>query len=393
MTERCSLTSVKLIRNLKELQSYSKDWNNFLERSQNNNIFLTWEWLSNWIKVYLRQNNLLTLIVFEDEELVAIVPLWVEKVRFWGVLQLKVLKFLGSGEVCADHLDLIMGVKNVSDRARAIWDYLYGPLRSEWDIFEYYNVPNNSPVLDAFYKLGDEDDRCIKREIVDFSICPYISLPDSWDTYEASLSRNQRKGLRKSTKLLIEMGELELKFCRNVESLQNEMQRLIKLNRRSWRQRGRSGSFATDEFKHFHEILSRELLAKKMLFLCSLWLDGHHIGSSYAFEYNRTVYGYIIAVEKSPIKRASVGRVLLGLCIKETIERGCREYDQLRGDEEYKYEWSSLARRNLSLRFYNRNVNTFAFILYRFTYDYLKQIVKTLLGARVIFLKKLFRKR
>ena len=393
MVDQRRLYSIKTIRSLEKLQHYSEDWNNFLERSQNNNIFLTWEWLSTWIKVYLKQNNLLTLIVFEDEELVAIAPLWVEKVRFLGLLRLKVLKFLGSGEVCADHLDLIMGVKNVPGRARAIWDYLYGPLRSEWDIFEYYNVPNNSPVLDAFYRLGDEDDRCIKREIIDYSICPYISLPNSWDEYLKDFSQKGRYSINFSKRRLEQQGKMVLKFCKDVYDLPGEMQRLIALKRKSVIAGVRQENYATPEFERFHYHVARKFLEMGLLFLCSIRISGRHVGSFYGFIYNNTLYNYILSVERGIYKRVSIGRALLAYCIEEAIKNKYREFDFLRGDEEYKYHWTDLDRRNLSLRFHNRNANTFAFLLYHFIYDYLKQIVKALLGKRVVFLKRLLKKR
>ncbi|HBT49062.1 MAG TPA: cellulose biosynthesis protein, partial [Caldanaerobacter subterraneus] len=42
-----------------------------------------------------------------------------------------------------------------------------------------------------------------------------------------------------------------------------------------------------------------------------------------------------------------VGNIAVGLAIKHSIEEGDRVFDFLRGDEEYKRNWTSLKKRNM----------------------------------------------
>jgi hypothetical protein len=336
----------------------------------------------NWTRTYLRDDRLWCVTVYDHEKLAAIAPLWVDEIRCGGLFKLRILKFLGSTEVCSDHLDLIIQKKKAPLLVTAIRDHLFGSPAGDWDVFEYHNVSCNSLILSSFSKLAAADFRCIKRVIDGYSVCPYVVLPQNWDEYVASLSINQRRALKVSTKRLSDEGNLELRFCENKAALPEEMARLIELNRRTWASRGQTGSFATREFELFHERVAECFLAQGKLFLCSLWLNKQHLGSFYGFMHDRTVYYYITGVEKNLVQRANIGRVLLAGCIRETIKRGCREFDMLRGDEQYKYDWTNLDRRNLLLTFYNRRVRTFLYILYRFARQYTKQVARALFGKK-----------
>ena len=52
-------------------------WNVILERNtlENNNVFLTWEWVSTWWKYFGKGRKLLILVVKDNEEILAIAPL------------------------------------------------------------------------------------------------------------------------------------------------------------------------------------------------------------------------------------------------------------------------------------------------------------------------------
>ena len=119
-----------------------------------------------------------------------------------------------------------------------------------------------------------------------------------------------------------------------------------------------------------------------MLFLCSLWLNDQHLGSFYGFAYNKTVYFYVIGVDRHRFLGVNIGRVLLGMCVQESIRRGHREFDLLRGNEEYKYQWTDRDRRNLSLSFHNCTSRALALILCRFVHQFTRQVAKALLWRR-----------
>jgi CelD/BcsL family acetyltransferase involved in cellulose biosynthesis len=384
------LDSIRVISDRSALGDLAGVWNTVLERCPRRNVFLTWEWISNWVDVYLEDDDLLTIVAYQGGEPQAIAPLCVQKRRLRGGIELKVLRFLGSGEVTADHLDMMVTGDSPGEWSRRIWDQLFGPLRRRWDVFEYYDAPANSPVLDAFRTLVGRDKRCLKSEIVDYSVCPYVDLPETWEAFLARWGTAPRRyKLTYSMKKLAEQGKLETRLCETSEELRGQMESFIALHQKSWNERGEPGAFSDARFAEFHRRVARDFLKKGFLFLYSFHLDGAHVGSLYGFEYDKTLYFYLMGFERNPVKNVSTGTAIVGYSIEEAIRRGCREFDFLRGAEEYKYRWTSTDRRNPSVRFYNRSGGGYAVLVRNSSYRFAKRVLKPLLGKHVDRLKKL----
>ncbi len=62
------------------------------------------------------------------------------------------------------------------------------------------------------------------------------------------------------------------------------------------------------------------------------------------------------------------------------IATGSREFDFLRGSEEYKYRWTSTERRNPRIRFYNRTGKALVFLVLGRTYRRTRGVLKNVLG-------------
>ncbi|UCG85499.1 MAG: GNAT family N-acetyltransferase [Gemmatimonadota bacterium] len=346
--------STRVFRKLADLQEIAGFWNDLLERSLNDNLFLTWEWISTWVSNYLSGDDLFVIVVYDDGFPVAIAPLWLERRRTAGMFPVRVLRFLGSSGVCSDYLDVIVQKKGYAKWLDRIWNQLFGDLRSQWDLLEYADTPADSKALAQFHRLADQDDRCLNRQIVNTELCPYMPLPGQVDQLSGSLSRTRRYTINHSRKRLAEQGELQTRTCERLDQIPDALARLKDLNTRSWQERGQPGSFATSEFTKFHSSMAEISLQRDWLLLCSLWSTDRYLGGFYGFAYHGVLYFYIMSEEKSNEKRVNTGDVLLAHCMEEGIRRGCCTFDFLRGDEPYKYRWTESDRRLLSLHIYNR---------------------------------------
>jgi CelD/BcsL family acetyltransferase involved in cellulose biosynthesis len=381
------LIHIKSLRSIEALNSIRDDWDGLLNRSLNETLFLSWDWISHWMSVYLENQNLLCLAVYNDDKLVGLAPFWVQQKRLMGFGSLKVLRLVGTEEICSDHLNIIVARKNSDAICSAVWDHLYGTLRSDWDIFEYNNVPSDSSVLHSLYRLAENDDRCLAAVITEYTICPYIILPETWDQFAKSISADQKRDIKYSEDLLAKAGVLKLNVCDSIAEFPQFMKTHIDLHRKSWKDRGHSGSFNTERFRKFHNEFAQDILSKGKLLLCTLELNDVPIGSFYGFEYNKVMHYYLIGVDRSAVPKTSIGRVLVGRCIKIAIERGCREFDFLRGFEDYKYDWTDSDRREWCITFYNRSVRTLVYILDQFACRYFKQVGKLVLGNKTVHVR------
>jgi hypothetical protein len=61
---------VELVRDLPGFQKLQPEWNELLDRSPNNSITLTWEWLSTWWQVYGAGRELRIVAVYDDARLI-----------------------------------------------------------------------------------------------------------------------------------------------------------------------------------------------------------------------------------------------------------------------------------------------------------------------------------
>ncbi len=339
--------------------------------------------------VYLQEGELLCIVVYDDERLVGIAPLWVARKKQLGISTLKTLRFLGSEEVCGDHLDLIVSRKNSKEIITAIWNHLAGTLRRSWDIWEYHYVPADSEVLQSLYDIAEHDSRCLEVRISGYTVSPFIPLPETWEAYHSSISRSARGNLKSSLELLKQAGEIQFRPCESAEQLDEFMATQIELHRKSWHDRGQAGSYATHNFRRFHRELSQDNLAQGKLLLANLELNGQPIGSLYAFEHRRVMNYYLMGVDRSSVPKAGIGRVLLGFCIRESINRGCREFDMLRGLEEYKYYWADRERMDLLVTFHNRAFAALIHLFLQFTERFAKQTLTLLLGEKTMVVKRL----
>ncbi|MHB8292988.1 MAG: hypothetical protein ACYDEG_11065, partial [bacterium] len=74
---------VKIIRNIEDLKNLKNEWNVLLQESQNDNVFLTYDWVYLWVKYFLKSKriNILFIICIYDEngKIEAIAPFFIKK--------------------------------------------------------------------------------------------------------------------------------------------------------------------------------------------------------------------------------------------------------------------------------------------------------------------------
>ena len=172
-----------------ELAPYADDW----ERLAAGVPFRSWTWLSHWWRHYGPQNDadalrtrLAVLGVFDDADaLVGVAPWYLDCSAMHG----RVLRPLGSGEVCSDYLERALpsgdgrdgrrGDGRISRRKRASTT---APTRCDWDLLELGGVDAEdrdvAGLVDAG-RLGLHGPSPAGRELLAAGICPPIGTATS----------------------------------------------------------------------------------------------------------------------------------------------------------------------------------------------------------------------
>lgn len=78
------ILKMREIKTKNEFQTLHKIWNSLLEKSNEDNIFLTLEWISTWWKHYGNEHQIRVLIAENNDEIISIALLMYSMYRIFG---------------------------------------------------------------------------------------------------------------------------------------------------------------------------------------------------------------------------------------------------------------------------------------------------------------------
>lgn len=323
-------------------------WNRLLARSRDNNIFLTWEYLSTWWRHFGSGKELRTLVIEDSNEIIAIAPLRSSRYGFASVFSYNVIEPMGYRGLMpegGDYTGLILGERE----AECLQLFLmYLVEHDGWDFIYMHDVQEVSRFPDLLQKITTA-----KFEIEKGSICPYMPLPSSTDILFKGFSKKFRNNLRRCMRNLEkDYGKVQVKKYDEFDSVEETMKTLFKLNQKRWGSRSTLGTFKTQDIRDFYIDVANIFDYTGWLALCFLMVKDEPVAALYCFEYDQKMLAAIIGFDPD-YSRYSVGNLLFLKVIEECMEKGLKEFDFMKGDEPYKFGWTGKYRRNVNIRFVN----------------------------------------
>jgi CelD/BcsL family acetyltransferase involved in cellulose biosynthesis len=316
-------------------------WNFALQRSLDNHIFLTWEWLSCWWKHYGNKRNFILVTINDGEKILAAAPLMNTEYNLFG-MKLRKIEFIGTP--ASDYHSFLLTVKK-PEYTRTMIKYV-NRIAPDWDCFEFEEVPTDSETADVLRTISKEPFK-LKEDIG--TLCPYIILPSKFEDYFKGLGSNWRRNMRRWVKKLKQDFKVEFKICNSVETIDDALRTFFDLHQKRWRSKRQPGEFADKTFCDFHHDVARSFAEKGWLTLCFLTLDDEPVSAVYAFKYAQKMFNYLTGFDPQySIYR--VGHLIFLYLIQHSMNNGTKEFDFMRGDESYKRQWNPVVRKNLELR-------------------------------------------
>ena len=341
------MTEIMWLRDYDEIPLKSDTWNRALGKSENNNLFLTWEWLSTWWKHFGDRNESLLLVVKKDDDVIAIAPLMYSRHRV-KLLNLGFIQFMGTG--LSDYSDFIL-VKDKEKCMNLIFDFLEKqPI--EWDLMDLRNIPGDSSTVSLLQNLARERGYTI---IMKETVCQHIPLNHTWEEYFKNLSSSMRKQLRQNLRRINETYSMNFRFAENLESsTATFFDTYLK-----WLTKRHSQSSLFDipfpDIKEFLTDFAVKFFKKGWINLSFMMLDQKPASSYYFFIYNKCLYLYMTSWNPS-YSYYGIGNVHTMNLIKQSIELGLERFDLLRGDEPYKARWNTSRRTNIRVLLLKRSL-------------------------------------
>lgn len=336
-----------------ELAPYADDW----ERLAGGVPFRSWTWLGHWWRHYGPQKEagglrtrLAVLCVFDDANApMGIAPWYLDGSAISG----RVLRPLGSGEVCSDYQSVLCRPAAEEAVVEALTDYLVENARSDhpdalrWDRLELGGVDAaDRTVAQLAHSLGVAGCTVDRRPGVN---CWRLALPPDWQSYVASLGRNLRRDVRRLEREFLDTGRAALHEIVRLDELPEAMEILVQLHQRRRAALGEEGCFASPRFLGFYRTVVPEMLRRGQVQFHWLELDGRPVAAEYQLVGDGTLYAYQAGVDPECLEHQP-GKLINVAILRQAIERGYRAFDFLRGDEPYKARFGAQPRPSIDFR-------------------------------------------
>ena len=361
------MLSIVKISDQNEFANLKKDWDALLKKSKSDTVFLTWEWMYTWWECFKENKQLFILAVYgENEEMVGIAPLCMDKKKIGGIPVLNYIKFLGTMPISSDHLDFIIYQGREREVLGTIVNYLFK--ENIWDLCLLSNIPASSLTGKLLKEVMR--DKTFQSEIS--QVCPYIPLPTRIEDFHSSLSGNMRNTIkRKRRSLHKKYNGFELVIWENPDEINDAMERLFELHEKRWRVVKHKGNFIKNDVRKFHKKIAGLFLHSDMLRLYFLRVQGKDVATLYTFKYNDKLFYYQGGWDPE-FSEDRVGNILTNLVIEEAINKGYSEYDFLRGTESYKTQLTDKMREDIDIFILN-SFNARVYLLFRNLYHKMKK--------------------
>lgn len=302
--------------------NFQKSWHKWMEESENVHIFFHPAMVKVWFDTYLPIRNVKPLFCLahtENNTVFFPMVLWKQN---WKNAYIRSVIPVGYSDF--DYHDPIVTGDN-SINWEEFWEALIRDLKVKWgDHFDIINI-------DGIRK----DCIGVSEQWLEAEVCPYINLSEftNTDAFLKSLKRNLRQDIKRRVRRLEENPDVKFEvFQRNeLKAALNTLPELLKYHSLRW-----PNAYKAPQY---HENLIRTLLPLGLMHFSRILINGQTISWRIGFVYRSRYYSYMPAFDTA-FKQYSPGKVHLLYCIDDAINKGVEIYDQLRGAELYKNEWT-----------------------------------------------------
>jgi CelD/BcsL family acetyltransferase involved in cellulose biosynthesis len=346
---------IRLVESEEEFHLLREEWNQILSKSLHNCFFLTWEWVYTWWKKLKGERRLFILLAIDEEKIVGIAPFIISSFKIFKVIKIKVINFLAQGEPAdSDYLDFIILPDYVEVVLENFVDYLKR-VKNDWDAINLCDILDSSPYISHFCKN-------LRKKNLSFKVThipegsPYIVLPSSWEDYLKSIGYKTRYNLRKFDRKLKKDYQVEFKKIEDKKEIEENFYKFIEMHEKRWEEKGEFDYFLMPSFDQFNLEVINLALEKGWLEFYVLLINNREAGYLYGFNYDKKIYGYQASFD-SQFGRYGLGMLQISYWIKNSIEKGLKEFHFLSGDEPHKFKFTKISKRCISILVRKRNIS------------------------------------
>jgi CelD/BcsL family acetyltransferase involved in cellulose biosynthesis len=313
----------------------AREWNDLLNEAASDTPFLRYEYQHAWWDHLgggeWNEARLALVTARENGRLIGIAPLFLAEHDNRPALLLN-----GSIEI-SDYLDVIVRNEDHARFISGLLDFLASNLPDAWSALDWYNLPDDSPTLAVLKEQSSKRGWTYREEI--YRPTPRIPLDGSFEEYLSRLDKKQRHEIRRKMRRAAESGRARFYIVPGEAEIEPEIEAFLQL----MIQDPNKALFLKERMRDQFVAVVRAAHQHGYLWLAFLEVDGVKAAASLNFDYGNKLWGYNSGVSRAHME-LSPGWVLLAHVIQWCCENGRREFDFMRGDEEYKYRFGGVNR-------------------------------------------------
>ncbi|MCH8494538.1 MAG: GNAT family N-acetyltransferase [Balneolales bacterium] len=333
----------------------SSDWAT-LVRTSNQLVCMTPEWAYQWWKHLGRNKNrsLFIVTVYDRQNLVAIFPFYKGITQVGGIILQKRLQLIGSGGNpsetfgfsddygISDFLDIIVHPDYSKRIAEIFVNFLQSPELSDFQI-TFHQARDDSYIMQKIHPVLNSTPRKVTTQLSDE--CYYVDLDEHqhFEGFVQSAKANARRRFRQSLRACEPGNEYIIEEPTGPDDVERMINKLIQLHQHRWNKRGYPGAFQDERFVSFFKEICFSAYRNDRLWIKQAVDKDGVCAVRMALQFNGRFYDYMSGYdEDSPSVKFRPGIGLLLDLIKDAYKHSFKRLELLRGDEDYKHDFTCL---------------------------------------------------
>jgi CelD/BcsL family acetyltransferase involved in cellulose biosynthesis len=339
-------------------ESYRSVWDDLVLRA-GADVYQTFDWCRLWWHYYGERRQLHILLCFSGEELVGLVPAFIE--TLWlGPARLRVAKLVGA--------DYTLHLCNLPVLAEALPSVISRAIHHflgvhHCDLLLLGPLSGPAARADELVAMGRNERELVARvETLGDSCNTYFDLPGTFDEYLKVIGKQQRGNLNRTLAQFSKAHRVAFDIVSQPDRLVAEFEGFCVLHRAQWRAEGKLGHFGDwPHAESFNHDLVRALGGQGRVRFHRILADDQVVSSQYSFVFGSTNYWRLPARVFAPEwDRLSLGRMGLAKMIEASIAEGQHIVEGGRGHYAYKLQMGGREWPLRTLQFVQRGIGVSA---------------------------------
>tara|TARA_B110000971_G_scaffold219515_1_gene260820 strand:+ start:18 stop:1169 length:1152 start_codon:yes stop_codon:yes gene_type:complete len=322
------------ITNACQYQSIEDNWTS-LEHNNPSSYFLSWHWISTWIKTY--SPNLIAVTASYGGNLVAM-GLFSESISIrHKIIHSRQLRLHQTGKASEDQIwieynDFISDPNHQEQATNACLKALHkSPF--EWDeiVISMIKEERAKQISDALIKTTID-------ALQPSYLTNLTALQPTKNAYLDSLSKNTRHQINRSIRLYeSKYGSISIHLAENKKQAIAYFREAGKYHLMRWKDSG----YKNPDFTNFHENLIDNVFFENEVHIFKLKAGNRVLGILYFHIMNKRVFFYLQGLQYESDNKLKPGLVAHCLITQHYVDLGMITYDYMGGESRYKGQMSS----------------------------------------------------